>query len=82
MAGITIVGTGKYVPGEPVTNEALSRVMDTSDEWIKQRTGISQRHFASEGVGCSDLAVEATAGGRPHPRRDSQADSRCAPRPQ
>ncbi len=59
MPGITIIGTGRYVPGEPVTNEALSRVMDTSDAWIKQRTGISQRHFAPDGVGASDLGVEA-----------------------
>nr|XP_061797977.1 beta-ketoacyl-[acyl-carrier-protein] synthase III-like [Nerophis lumbriciformis] len=34
--------------------------MDTSDEWIKRRTGIAQRHFAGEGVGCSDLAIEAS----------------------
>lgn len=60
MPGITIIGTGRYVPGEPVTNEALSRVMDTSDAWIKQRTGIAQRHFAPDGVGASDLAVEAS----------------------
>jgi len=60
MPGLTIVGTGRYVPGEPVTNEMLSRVMDTSDEWIRQRTGISQRHFAPEGVGASDLAVVAS----------------------
>ena len=51
MPGLTIVGTGRYVPGDPVTNEMLARVMDTSDEWIRQRTGISQRHFAPEGVG-------------------------------
>jgi 3-oxoacyl-[acyl-carrier-protein] synthase-3 len=59
MPGITIVGSGSYAPGEPVTNEGLARVMDTSDEWIYQRTGIRQRHFAPEGVGASDLAVEA-----------------------
>jgi len=59
MPGLTIIGSGHYVPGEPVTNEALSRVMDTSDEWIKQRTGIAQRHYAADGVGASDLAVEA-----------------------
>ncbi len=59
MPGITIIGSGRYVPGEPVTNEVLSRVMDTDDEWIRRRTGIEQRHFAGEGVGCSDLAVEA-----------------------
>lgn len=59
MSGITIVGTGRYVPGEPVSNTALSRVMDTSDEWIQARTGIQQRYFAEDGVGPSDLAVEA-----------------------
>ncbi len=60
MPGLTIVGTGRYVPGEPVTNEMLARVMDTSDDWIRQRTGIGQRHFAPEGVGASDLAVVAS----------------------
>lgn len=56
---ITIIGTGHYVPGAPVPNAALARVMDTSDEWIKQRTGIEQRHFAPAGVGVSDLGAEA-----------------------
>lgn len=56
---ITIIGTGHYVPGAPIPNAALARVMDTSDEWIRQRTGIEQRHFTSEGVGVSDLAAEA-----------------------
>ena len=59
MPGITIIGSGRYAPGPAVTNEALARVMDTTDEWVKQRTGIAERHFAPEGVGCSDLAVEA-----------------------
>jgi len=43
-----------------VPNAALTRVMDTDAEWIRKRTGIDQRHFAPEGVGCSDLAVEAS----------------------
>jgi len=59
MSGITIIGSGRHVPDNVVTNEALSRVMDTNDEWILQRTGISQRHFAPDGVGASDLAVPA-----------------------
>lgn len=59
MPGLTIVGTGRYLPGEPVTNDMLARVMDTSDEWIRKRTGIAQRHYAQEGVGASDLAVVA-----------------------
>ena len=59
MSGVTIIGTGHYVPGKPVTNHALARVMDTSDEWIQTRTGIQQRYFARDGQGASDLAVEA-----------------------
>ncbi|MCL2779608.1 MAG: 3-oxoacyl-ACP synthase [Polyangiaceae bacterium] len=58
--GFEIIGTGHYVPGNPITNEAISRVMDTSDEWIFQRSGIRQRHFAAEGQGASDLALEAS----------------------
>ena len=60
MPGITIVGSGRYAPGEPVSNFALARVMDTSAEWIRQRTGIEQRHYAGEGTGASDLGVIAT----------------------
>lgn len=60
MRGFEIIGTGHYVPGKPVTNADLSRVMDTSDDWIFQRSGIRQRHFAPEGSGCSDFAVEAS----------------------
>jgi 3-oxoacyl-[acyl-carrier-protein] synthase-3 len=60
MPGFEIIGTGHYVPGSPVTNDALSRVMDTNDEWIFKRSGIRQRHYAPEGVGASDLAVEAS----------------------
>ncbi|MBK6460086.1 MAG: ketoacyl-ACP synthase III [Myxococcales bacterium] len=58
--GYEIIGTGHFVPGAPVTNDDLSRVMDTSDAWIAQRSGIRQRHFAGEGVGASDLAFEAS----------------------
>jgi len=57
--GITIIGTGHRVPGNPVLNEALARVMDTSDEWIQSRTGIHQRYFAEDGQGPSDLALPA-----------------------
>lgn len=57
--GFEIVGTGHYVPGDPVKNDDLARVMTTSDEWIYPRSGIKQRHYAPEGVGVSDLACEA-----------------------
>lgn len=56
-----IIGTGSYLPGEPVTNEALrSRGIDTSDEWIVERTGIRSRHLAAEGVASSELALAAS----------------------
>ena len=58
--GFELIGTGSYAPGPPVTNDALARVMHTSDEWIAKRSGIRQRHFAGEGVGASDLALEAS----------------------
>ncbi|MEN9580235.1 MAG: hypothetical protein RJA70_3244 [Pseudomonadota bacterium] len=60
MPGLKIVGSGRYLPGKPYTNTDLARVMDTSDEWIRQRTGIQQRHYCPEGQGVSDLAVEAS----------------------
>ena len=59
MSNFEIIGTGHYVPGAPVTNADLARVMDTSDEWITKRSGIRQRHFAPEGVGASDLGAAA-----------------------
>jgi len=58
--GFEIIGTGHFVPGTPIKNDDLSRVMDTSDEWIAQRSGIRQRHFVAEGQGASDLALEAS----------------------
>ncbi len=60
MPGLKIIGSGSYLPGKPVTNAALARVMDTSDEWIRQRTGIAQRHFCEPGQGPAELAVHAS----------------------
>ncbi|MFF4292534.1 beta-ketoacyl-ACP synthase III [Streptomyces vinaceus] len=54
-----LAGLGTYVPPRVVTNEELSRTMDTSDEWIRTRTGITQRHWADPGTATGDLAVEA-----------------------
>ena len=48
-----------FVPEGVVTNERLSRLMDTSDEWIRQRTGIEERHLARRGVSSCDLGFEA-----------------------
>jgi 3-oxoacyl-[acyl-carrier-protein] synthase-3 len=55
-----IVGVGSYLPKNVVTNQDLSERMDTSDEWIRGRTGILQRHIADDGENCSDLACEAS----------------------
>lgn len=60
IMGFEVIGTGHFVPGSPVPNERLSKVMDTSDDWIFQRSGIRQRHFAGEGQGASDFAFEAS----------------------
>jgi len=54
-----IAGTGSYLPERVVTNADLARTMDTSDEWIRGRTGIGQRHIADESQGSSDLALKA-----------------------
>lgn len=54
-----IIGTGHFVPPDVVTNFDLEKLMDTTDEWIRTRSGIERRHFVKPGVGTSDLAVEA-----------------------
>ena len=55
-----ITGTGMYVPERVVTNDDLSKLMDTSDEWIRQRSGIAERHYIEEGEGPVDLARHAS----------------------
>jgi 3-oxoacyl-[acyl-carrier-protein] synthase-3 len=55
-----IVGTGSYLPARVVTNDEFARRLDTSDQWIRERTGIVQRHFAAESQCSSDLALEAS----------------------
>ena len=59
MQGIHIVATGRALPKKKATNHDLGRVVDTYDEWIVARTGISQRHFCSKEETCSGLAIEA-----------------------
>ena len=54
-----ILGTGHCVPDQVWTNKDLEKMMDTSDEWIRSRTGIGARHVAPEGVTTSDLATKA-----------------------
>ncbi len=54
-----IIGTGHYLPKKVVTNDDLAQKIDTSHEWIVERTGIHQRHIADESEQCTDLAVAA-----------------------
>ncbi len=55
----TILGTGAYAPGKILTNADLERLVDTSDTWIVERTGIRERRLVGESQACSDLAYEA-----------------------
>ena len=54
-----IAGTGRYVPERILSNKDLEDMVDTSDEWIIQRTGIRERHIAAENESTSDLALQA-----------------------
>lgn len=54
-----IAGTGSYLPEKVLTNDDLSKIVETSDEWIASRTGIRQRHVAAEGETTGDLAFHA-----------------------
>ncbi|MDR2098466.1 MAG: ketoacyl-ACP synthase III [Rickettsiales bacterium] len=56
-----IAGTGSYLPEKVLTNDDMAKIVDTSDEWIFQRTGIKERHIAADGELTSDLAVRAAS---------------------
>ena len=60
MSYSRIVGTGSCLPGKVVTNQELAQRVDTSDEWIRTRTGIRQRHIADPGQTASELAFHAS----------------------
>ncbi|MBI2518380.1 MAG: ketoacyl-ACP synthase III [Opitutae bacterium] len=59
MASVIIAGVGSYTPERVLTNHDLSKMVDTTDEWIVSRSGIRERHIAAENEACSDLAVKA-----------------------
>ena len=65
-----VIGSGAYLPSNIVTNDDLAKRMDTSDEWIRERTGIRQRYIAQDGEKTSDLALGAA--------RAALADARIA----
>ena len=54
-----ILGCGAYLPDKVLTNDDLAKIVDTTDEWITERTGIKRRHIVREGETTSDLALEA-----------------------
>lgn len=57
-----IIGTGHYLPGNVLTNFDLEKTIDTTDEWIRQRTGILQRYIVEDGQATSDLGAQAASG--------------------
>jgi len=59
LLGAKITALGTYVPPKILTNNDLEKMVDTTDQWIVERTGIRQRHIVEKGVASSDLAVEA-----------------------
>ncbi|MCX6565346.1 MAG: 3-oxoacyl-ACP synthase, partial [Candidatus Aminicenantes bacterium] len=66
-----ITGTGHYVPPKVVSNFDLEKIMNTTDDWIVQRSGIRTRHYAEDGVGSMAMGVEAA--------RRALSDARCTP---
>ncbi len=59
MPRSVIIGSGTCIPPNLVTNDMLSRIMDATDEWIQQRSGVEARHFVDEGTSTSDLGLTA-----------------------
>ena len=77
-----ITGSGIGIPRNVVPNDALSRIMDTSDEWIRTRTGIRERRFADPGEGSAELGMAAAknamqSAGRRTKKRSPISAKRC-----
>jgi len=68
-----VLGCGSYLPRQILTNAELASRIDTSDEWIVQRTGIKQRHIAAEGEFTSHLAINAARAALEHAGVDAQS---------
>lgn len=60
--GIGVLGTGHYLPTKVLTNKDMEKIVDTSDEWIKSRTGIEERRIAEDDVSTADMAYHAAEG--------------------
>src|SRR5438876_9028645 len=68
-----VLGCGSYLPSRVLTNDELARTIDTSDEWIVQRTGIHERRIAAAGELTSDLALNAARAALAAAKLDAQA---------
>jgi 3-oxoacyl-[acyl-carrier-protein] synthase III len=68
-----VLGCGSYLPQRTLTNADLAAKVDTSDEWIVQRTGIRERHIAAEGEATSDLGIAAARAALAHAGVDAQS---------
>ena len=68
-----VLGCGSYLPARRVTNDDLTKIVDTSDEWIVQRTGIRERHIAADGEVTSDLGLAAARAALAHAQVDAQS---------
>jgi 3-oxoacyl-[acyl-carrier-protein] synthase-3 len=73
MVRSVILGVGSYLPAQILTNAELARKIDTSDEWIVQRTGIRQRYIAAKGEVTSDLAIHAAKSALAAAHADAQS---------
>jgi 3-oxoacyl-[acyl-carrier-protein] synthase-3 len=68
-----VLGCGSYLPARLVTNDDLAKIVNTSDEWIVQRTGIRERHIAADGEMTSDLAIAAARAALANAQVDAQS---------
>ena len=68
-----VLGCGSYLPERTVTNADLAKTVDTSDEWIVQRTGIRERHIAADGEFTSDLGLKAARAALDNAKVDAQS---------
>src|ERR1043165_7560319 len=73
MKRSVVLGCGSYLPGRVLTNEELAQTVETSDEWIVQRTGIHERRIAATGELASDLAIHAARAALAHAKVDAQS---------
>src|SRR5215212_12269936 len=73
MIRSVVLGCGSYLPARRVSNEDLTKIVDTSDEWIVQRTGIRERHIAADGELTSDLGIAAARAALAHAQVDAQS---------